>query len=295
MFSFLVNNNNKSKRNNGQDPFSSEEVQTKSATLRDISSNMWWDKVRAGLSQRFNFEGIVLAVTVVARNRGLAVPHIAVPDIRWVDWGELKRRGVQGVVFDKDNTLTCPYSLAVWTPLVESLEQCRSVFGGNVVIFSNSAGLDQYDVGDLKARDIEKAVGIHVIRHGVKKPAGTAEDIEKYFGCPSSVLVMVGDRHFTDIVYGNRNGFLTILTEPFSLAQEPFIVRQLHHEEEVDKREDDNIGLVQLRCPRRGPCCVTAVRKLEKSLVNNWYQKGCRPTNHSLLSEAKKCVKDPAL
>ncbi|KAK9132361.1 hypothetical protein Scep_011889 [Stephania cephalantha] len=245
MFSFLVNNNNKGKRNNGQDPFSSEEVQTKSATLRGISSNMWWDKVRAGLSQRFNFEGIVSAVTVVARDRRLAVPHIAVPDIRWVDWGELKRRGVQGVVFDKDNTLTCPYSLAVWTPLVESLEQCRSVFGGNVVIFSNSAGLDQYDVG------------------GVKKPAGTAEDIEKYFGCPSSVLVMVGDRHFTDIVYGNRNGFLTILTEPFSLAQEPFIVRQ--------------------------------VRKLEKSLVNNWYQKGCRPTNHSLLSEAKKCVKDPAL
>lgn len=37
----------------------------------------------------------------------------------------------------------------------------------------------------------------------------------------------VGDRPFTDIVYGNRNGFLTILTEPLSLAEEPFIVRQV--------------------------------------------------------------------
>ncbi|KAK9153196.1 hypothetical protein Sjap_000676 [Stephania japonica] len=260
MFSFLVSNNNKGKRNNGQDPFSSEEVRPKSTTLRGISSNMWWDRVRAGLSQRFNLEGIVSAVAVVARDRHLAVPHIAVPDIRWVDWGS--SRGV------------------------------GSVFGGNVVIFSNSAGLDQYDVGGSKARDIEKAIGIHVIRHGragltpkywaidhqmaclmemlsllisigVKKPAGTAEDIEKYFGCPSLVLVMVGDRHFTDIVYGNRNGFLTILTEPFSLAHEPFIVRQ--------------------------------VRKLEKSLVNNWYQKGCRPTNHNFLSEAKKCVNEPPL
>lgn len=37
----------------------------------------------------------------------------------------------------------------------------------------------------------------------------------------------MGDRPFTDIVYGNRNGFLTILTEPLSLAEEPFIVRQV--------------------------------------------------------------------
>ncbi|CAI9756897.1 unnamed protein product [Fraxinus pennsylvanica] len=36
----------------------------------------------------------------------------------------------------------------------------------------------------------------------------------------------VGDRHFTDIVYGNRNGFSTILTEPLSLEGEPMIVQQ---------------------------------------------------------------------
>ena len=38
----------------------------------------------------------------------------------------------------------------------------------------------------------------------------------------------MGDRPFTDIVYGNRNGFLTILTEPLSLAEEPFIVKQVY-------------------------------------------------------------------
>ncbi|MQL77088.1 hypothetical protein Taro_009486, partial [Colocasia esculenta] len=60
-----------------------------------------------------------------------------------------------------------------------------------------------------------------------KKPAGTAEDIEKYFGCSASHLIMVGDRCFTDVVYGNQNGFLTILTGPLTLSNEPFIVQQL--------------------------------------------------------------------
>lgn len=42
-----------------------------------------------------------------------------------------------------------------------------------------------------------------------------------------NIRLQVGDRPFTDIVYGNRNGFLTILTEPLSLTEEPFIVKQV--------------------------------------------------------------------
>lgn len=41
------------------------------------------------------------------------------------------------------------------------------------------------------------------------------------------VLLQVGDRPFTDVVFGNRNGFLTILTEPLSLAEEPLTVKQV--------------------------------------------------------------------
>ncbi|XP_024178846.2 phosphatidylglycerophosphate phosphatase 1, chloroplastic/mitochondrial [Rosa chinensis] len=96
---------------------------------------------------------------------------------------------------------------------------------------------------------------------GLKKPAGTAEEIEKHFGCKSSHLIMVGDRPLTDIVYGNQNGFLTILTGPLSLAEEPFIVRQ--------------------------------VRKLETALVNSWSRKGLKPMSHRLLPDGMQCVKHP--
>ena len=42
-----------------------------------------------------------------------------------------------------------------------------------------------------------------------------------------SIFSQVGDRPFTDVVFGNRNGLLTILTEPLSIVGETFVVRQV--------------------------------------------------------------------
>ncbi|KAL6140465.1 hypothetical protein ACLB2K_058764 [Fragaria x ananassa] len=230
---------------------------------RGVSSNMWWADLKAALGQRLNFGAILFSARVLAKDQHLALPHVSVPDIRHIDWVELHRRGFKGVVFDKDNTLTVPYSLTLWGPLGSSLEQCKSVFGPDIAVFSNSAGLYEYDHDGSKARELEGAIGIKVIRHRLKKPAGTAEEIEKHFGCKSSHLIMVGDRPLTDIVYGNQNGFLTILTGPLSLAEEPFIVRQ--------------------------------VRKLETALVNSWSRTGLKPMSHRLLPDGMQCVKHPPL
>ncbi|XP_016473363.1 phosphatidylglycerophosphate phosphatase 1, chloroplastic/mitochondrial isoform X3 [Nicotiana tabacum] len=177
-----------------------EEQETAVITRSSIRTNSWWAGFKAALGQRINVEGIACFTGILYKNKNLAIPNVFVPDIRYIDWAELKKRGFEGVVFDKDNTITVPYSLNLWSPLASSIGQCKSLFGDNIAVFSNSAG--------------------------VKKPAGTAEEIERQFGCKSSRLIMVGDRPFTDIVYGNRNGFLTILTAPLSLSQEPLIVRQ---------------------------------------------------------------------
>lgn len=44
--------------------------------------------------------------------RQLALPHLAVGDLRWVDWAALHAAGFRGCVFDKDNTLTGRFLLA---------------------------------------------------------------------------------------------------------------------------------------------------------------------------------------
>jgi len=189
---------------------------------------------------------------------------VSVQDIRWLDWAELRRAGFRGVVFDKDNTLTAPYAPALWPPLAAAFDQCRTAFPpGALAIYSNSAGLKEYDPDDVDARAIEAAMeGVHVIRHDTKKPGGAAKEIESYFGCSASNLVMVGDRYFTDVVYGNRNGFLTVLTEPLNFPNESYIVKR--------------------------------VRKLEAHIISYWYKKGHKPFEHPLIPDARKIVKfDP--
>ncbi|PHT87712.1 hypothetical protein T459_09818 [Capsicum annuum] len=202
-----------------------------------IKTNMWWTELKAALGQRINVEGLVSSLGFFSKDKHLAIPHVSVKDISYIDWVELKRRGFEGVVFDKDNTITVPYSLNLWSPLASSIDQCKSLFGNNIAVYSNSAGLDEYDPGGRKARILERVIGIKVIKHGVKKPAGTADEIEKQFGCESSRLIMIhfgsfNFSPFTDIVYGNRNGFLTILTAPLSCAEEPLIVQQVRFPED---------------------------------------------------------------
>lgn len=75
----------------------------------------------------------------------LSMPHVSVPDIRWVDWRALRAAGFKGCVFDKDNTLTEPYVLGIHEPLAASMRHCMETFEGNIAVLSNSAGLQEFD------------------------------------------------------------------------------------------------------------------------------------------------------
>jgi len=148
-----------------------------------------------------------------------------VPDVRYVDWAAVRAAGFRGCVFDKDNTLTAPYALEVHAPLREAMRECRDAFDGRVVLLSNSAGLYQYDPDGEEADRMEAGLGIKVLRHAEKKPAGSARELEEFFECPAAEMVMVGDRYFTDVAYGNRHGMLTVRVQPITLRGEKTTVR----------------------------------------------------------------------
>ncbi|MEW5319018.1 MAG: hypothetical protein WDW38_010194 [Sanguina aurantia] len=135
----------------------------------------------------------------------IALPHLTVPDIRSLNWVALREAGFKGVVFDKDNTLSRPYDPKIDPKLQSSVDECKRVFGGKLVLYSNSAGLTQFDPQGQPTTP----------------PAGGSEELESHFGCPSSQLLMVGDRYLTDIVFGNRHGMMTVRPAPLVLEGEP--------------------------------------------------------------------------
>eukprot|EP00040_Diaphanoeca_grandis_P007488 m.41110 g.41110 ORF g.41110 m.41110 type:complete len:210 (-) comp18707_c1_seq1:49-678(-) len=195
----------------------------------------------SSLGQWINVGGLVSTIRFVAlRQRWLAIPHQRVTSVNDIDFQSLQNAGVTGVIFDKDNCLTIPYVDHVHANSAKGLEQCKQIFGDRVVIFSNGAGSAD-DVGHAAAHELEKTIGVHVLKHNTKKPEGI-EYVNEYFKSPPSQLAMIGDRYLTDMVFGNQNGMVTIYTAPISTQQ-------------------DNLA-------------VKTVRTIEKYFVNSWVNKG---------------------
>lgn len=218
----------RSSHNSASDSQPSPEQETKAGS-EPPKPSLW-----SRLGQSFNAQGVTAVASVVVTDPSLAIPHVSVPDIRWVDWPALRAAGFTAVVFDKDNTLTRPYSMEVDPALTGSLSLCRQAFGSaRIAILSNSAGLKQYDPSGLHASAMESALGVPVIRHEEKKPGGGREEVERHFGCNAEEIVVVGDRCLTDIVYGNRNGCLTILTAPLASNRDPMVVQQARKFEDL--------------------------------------------------------------
>ncbi|KAK2078879.1 hypothetical protein QBZ16_002569 [Prototheca wickerhamii] len=135
---------------------------------------------------------------VLSRTRrpALALPHLGIQDLRAVDWAALKQAGFKAAIFDKDNTLTVPYAMDLEPGPATALQTCQQVFGRRqVALFSNSAGLAQFDPEGKEAELLEAALG--------------------------------------DVAFGNRHGMLTIRPEPFTVANEPLAVRAARKLEQV--------------------------------------------------------------
>jgi len=162
--------------------------------------------------QSLNVSGILNAFRVF-RNPSLIVPHLVVDDIRQIDFIKLKQQGVKVMAFDKDNCLTAPYHNNISSEFEPAWKLCKETFGRDrVIIVSNSAGTED-DSNHEQADQVEKALGVPVLRHTIKKPGGGDALLQRFHGVAKpQQMAMVGDRLFTDVLFGNLNGNITVLT-----------------------------------------------------------------------------------
>eukprot|EP01083_Nonionella_stella_P082030 226360_1 len=193
----------------------------------------------------------LLTLASVVRRPYIAAPHVHVPTISDVNYQSMRDHcGIKAILFDKDNTITAPYENTIHERAAVGLQNALDVFGHeNVAILSNSAGTkDDKDYED--AIQIERDLGINVIRHDEKKPGGLNEVLQHFArqgqgnrnedvsedaegngngienengqsdALDASELCMVGDRLLTDIVFGNLHGMLTVHCLPLCSGDE---------------------------------------------------------------------------
>ncbi|TIB42326.1 hypothetical protein E3P86_00447 [Wallemia ichthyophaga] len=138
---------------------------------------------------------------------------MSVKDIRSIDFSALKRKGITGIVIDRDNCLTLPRQDYVVSELQNSWIECKEAFGSDgCVILSNSAGTGK-DPGLIQAKVLSRNTGVHVVEHNHPKPSSKLRaPLENKFGDLKNVA-FVGDRLLTDVYMGNSFGGVSIHTQ----------------------------------------------------------------------------------
>ena len=61
------------------------------------------------IKQSFNLSAICNFLRIVCSDPTLLLPKHESASIADIDWDHLKRRGIKGIIFDKDNTLTSAF------------------------------------------------------------------------------------------------------------------------------------------------------------------------------------------
>ena len=117
--------------------------------------------MKSKFGQYINFEGLKFSLRGIL-NPSLYKPHYSINTIAEINFKNLKKNGIKFIIFDKDNTLTKPYSKGFHPGITPNIEKCKSVYNyNNLMILSNSAG-SQDDEDCEEALEIEKNLGIKV-------------------------------------------------------------------------------------------------------------------------------------
>ncbi|CAI2167443.1 20398_t:CDS:10 [Funneliformis geosporum] len=208
-----------------------------------ISKSPWADGRPIPLVKKIDWKGL-----------NLEEVENQIGDIRNINFYKLKSIGITALAFDKDNTLASPYSNELYPPFKDAWKEGKEVFGNeNIAVVSNSAGTGD-DPGFIQAEAVEKNLGVYVLRHKLKKPSCGHELISHFAAHNPHTIAVIGDRMFTDVLFGNLNGMFTIFTR------------------NIISEQRDNF-------------MAAMVRRVEYRILDYYVSKGIKPPFHQFLKK----------
>lgn len=147
------------------------------------------------------------ANTTKTKARGL-IPDYVVDSVFNIDFRGLQTLGIRCLVLDVDHTLVS-YRVHVLDDTMRDflLDQKSRGYIEKIFLASNSTR-------NLNA--IADSIGASVMQpHFARKPAGAYfKKLQRMLEYRPQEVVMVGDKLLTDILGGNRAGFVTVLVTP---------------------------------------------------------------------------------
>ena len=113
------------------------------------------------------------------------------------------------IIIDIDNTLVFPETCESKKEIIEWLDNVKKIY--HCILVSNSRTKER------RKEKIESLFGCKIFLSKKRKPSQKLfHEIEEKYALQNKKITMVGDRVFTDILFGNLGGAKTLLIEPFS-------------------------------------------------------------------------------
>ena len=135
------------------------------------------------------------------------VPNMYRRDVFDIDYDKLKKKKIECLIFDLDNTLLSVGNNKLADGVEELLKKLKKDF--DLYIISNSG----------HKRGIEKtmsSIGVDCLFFALKPTLLSFKKVMKKKNYAKEKMCIVGDQIMTDVLGGNRMGIFTILVEPLS-------------------------------------------------------------------------------
>lgn len=156
------------------------------------------------------------------------VPTYITETVCDINLEDLKNQGIEGLLFDLDNTVMAPKTGIISEDVQNWLDEARNHF--KIAILSNNK----------ESNYLKQAEGVlkcPVYGNAQKPRRAAALRALRDLNLEAGKTVMVGDRPLTDILVGQRLGFTTILVDPIMKKHEIAVVKFLRWLERLTVKE----------------------------------------------------------
>lgn len=141
------------------------------------------------------------------------IPNKIIDTVYSLDFAELHRLGIRGIIFDIDNTLESHRTPEPSEAVCALLSRVQEA-GFAVCLISNGK--------HSRVAHFNKSLQLPAVGHAQKPRKKNLRQAMRLMSTAANETALVGDQVFTDVYGGNRMGFYTVLVDPIEQIENKF-------------------------------------------------------------------------